>query len=230
MTVLQWEMGTALANVRKAYRVLADYQQRIIELLAFIQKELKALDYCYYYGYGQLPQNPEKFAGVAYNKYAGLRFLPLLNMKMLWFLPIEADKSGANIGFKCVAGDMLLNIKIHHVELDEEGEWPSGFWNTRHDPTDLVITVFYCETPAPGENNWHDVIVSKFGDPFDRYWGFEYFEKINNDIWINNDKIPGCYFTYEHRVPLIRLYDKKKVQAEISVFKQQIFEKFGRQI
>ena len=34
------DMNLILQDVRKAYRFLADYQQRIIELITFIKKEL----------------------------------------------------------------------------------------------------------------------------------------------------------------------------------------------
>ena len=42
------EMSLILQDVRKAYRLLADYQQKICELLTFIKDEIGAEHYSYY--------------------------------------------------------------------------------------------------------------------------------------------------------------------------------------
>lgn len=42
-------MNLILQDVRKAYRLLADYQQRIIELITFIKKELDIEHFSYYF-------------------------------------------------------------------------------------------------------------------------------------------------------------------------------------
>ena len=43
------DMNLILQDVRKAYRLLADYQQRIIELITFIKKELDIEHFSYYF-------------------------------------------------------------------------------------------------------------------------------------------------------------------------------------
>jgi hypothetical protein len=73
-------IDSALLDVRKAYRLLADYHQRILELLGFIREELGA-DYYY-----QIPRNrvPRSLDGLEVSNGAGQRFPQVNDISVLW--------------------------------------------------------------------------------------------------------------------------------------------------
>lgn len=76
-------MALVLQDVRKAYRLIADYQQRVVELLDFIKKELNAEHYW------QHLENSYSSSSSIKNIYtdqkAGKNLLPMLDMHLLWY-------------------------------------------------------------------------------------------------------------------------------------------------
>ena len=74
-------MNLILQDVRKAYRLLADYQQRIIELITFIKKELDIEHFSYYFpNYYTLRYIDKIYNG---ESEIGLRFLPMMDFRLL---------------------------------------------------------------------------------------------------------------------------------------------------
>src|SRR5690606_34486598 len=73
-------LETALLDVRKAYRLLADYQQRLFELLGHIRERVGASAYYHQYAY-PLPQGLD---GLEKRNNSGLRYLPFNDLSAIW--------------------------------------------------------------------------------------------------------------------------------------------------
>ncbi|MDI4511021.1 hypothetical protein E6P75_12575 [Moraxella osloensis] len=81
------EMSLVLQDVRKAYRLLADYQQRIIEMLDFIKDEILEAEHYYH----DLPSSisPQSIHKIYKEQDIGKKFLPMLNMHLVRYSPMS---------------------------------------------------------------------------------------------------------------------------------------------
>lgn len=97
-------LDDALVDVRRAYRLLADYQQRLVELLAFIRSELNAKPY------HQCFRNavPRGFSGLEQSETAGKRFLPLLDVSVLSL----RNNGQEDYVHNHKSGDLLVDINV----------------------------------------------------------------------------------------------------------------------
>jgi hypothetical protein len=208
-------LNVALVNVRKAYRLLAEYQQRIIELLAAIQKELSAQDYSHCYKYMPSQKSPWSLASFASDEWAGLRFLPLLGASMLWVRPAE-PKEPKNDIWESHAGDILFDIKVNSAEGLDRGKQLPQDWDAEGSKSNLEITAFYCEIPIPGKHLWYDV-----------WRNFDYSEEGGIGT---SDKMSGKYRVYRETISLAELIDQESVKQKISDFRQRASQKLGCEI
>ncbi|WP_250866206.1 hypothetical protein [Caballeronia sp. INSB1] len=202
-------LDAALLDVRKAYRLLADYQQRIIELLGFIRTEFDAVHY-----YHQWRNTPPRGFGPALetNNDAGRLFLPLLNASALWIY--HAGEHEDHVHYHS-EGDMLIDVQICS---------DSGFaTNSKQVPqpvetskSELAITLVLCSNPAPGPFNW-----------LNRVWNaIEYPEHGHVST---SEKAPG-YTMYREFVPLAALSDEQSAHARLTEFRLRASKKFGREV
>ncbi|QNL88671.1 hypothetical protein N0B28_16270 [Pseudomonas sp. SD17-1] len=74
------DLNTALLDVRRAYRLLANYQKRQFDLLSYIRDKLEAIDYYQDYAFSR----PNDLGGLENQANAGLRFLPFLDISAIW--------------------------------------------------------------------------------------------------------------------------------------------------
>ena len=79
------QIDKALLDVRKAYRLLADYQQRVLELLSFIREELGA-SYYYQHFRNKLPRSLDQLER---REDGGEKLLPAYSTR--WRTRFHAD-------------------------------------------------------------------------------------------------------------------------------------------
>jgi hypothetical protein len=134
-------LSQALRDVRLAYRLLADYQQRMQELLEYMRMRFGAADYHYWYPHGTpsgLVSSPRS------NPNAGKRCLPMREFATLWV------KSMATEGWqhRQEVGDWMLAITHVGDSLVDSSAEQSA--------TCLLATLTMCQqTPEKGAN-WFD--------------------------------------------------------------------------
>lgn len=134
----------ALLDVRKAYRLLADYQQRLVELLALIRDELGAVDYYQDYRH----KTPRDFARLERSDDAGWRFLPMSEVSVLWRRdagqedPIHFHKKG----------DLLIDVFVHSDTGN--GRYGNNQAPVEESDSELWIYFFLCVSPKEESYNW----------------------------------------------------------------------------
>jgi hypothetical protein len=135
----------ALLDVRKAYRLLADYQQRLIELLALIREELGAVHYYQEYRY----KTPRDFARLERSDDAGWRFLPMSDISVLWMRD-SAQEDSIHFHKK---GDLLIDVFVR----SDTGNGQHGNDQTpvEESSSELWIYFFLCMHPQEESHNWY---------------------------------------------------------------------------
>ncbi|WGE67077.1 hypothetical protein NYR77_08830 [Actinobacillus equuli subsp. haemolyticus] len=201
------EMQLVLQDVRKAYRLLADYQQRIIELLDFIRNELKAEHYYHY--------QPNSIASQSIHKIynapdIGWKFLPMLNMNLLWHKTANVP-AGEWWGDHIQQNDLVFDFCIVSDEDNDETLLP------KESKSELHIYVYKC-VKYTRKNNWYA----------DVWWKSEYpdFGEVKT---LSNNKDTE-YLVYGDKLDLSDLYDEEAVRKELSEFRKRASEKLGQEI
>lgn len=186
----------ALLDVRKAYRLLADYQQRMFELLGYIREQLGAAAYHHQYVY-PLPQGLD---GLEKRDNSGLRYLPFYDLAAIWLKNAGQEAPWDNHR----AGDMMLGAWIRSdTGFDKHsGQLSSVPEQTR---SELVLSVVVCDTPAAKPCNW-----------FGKVWqGIDYPE----DGEVNATDLPG-YRCFAKAIPLDQLADKTAIEAALDEWRR----------
>lgn len=200
-------LNDALLDVRKAYRLLADYQQRMIELLAFMRTELGATQYHHYYRHSV----PRDFNGLEGSHDAGSRFLPFLDMSVLW-LRNNGQEDAIHIHQR---GDLLIDVVVGS-DTGNSPEWgcePDSVESVEESSSSLAVYFFVCDKPARGPLNWYYRVWSAMDYP-------EEFGEV-----AASKNLPGDYRVYGEELRLIDLADEKSVRAAISALRQTVSAK-----
>lgn len=199
------EMQLVLQDVRKAYCLLADYQQRISELLDFIRKELNAEYYYYhlpdYYSYLTLDKFAENLSKGS--EKIGLQFLLMKNIKLLWQrTKIKEGWWGDNIK----KNDLVFEVCISNGENAdiEQGK------------CELHIFVYKC-VKYKRIQNWDA----------DIWWKCEY--PLFNEVGIFKDG-NNEYQIYGERFDLAELTNQEAVLAKLNAFRARASEKLEQEI
>jgi len=145
----------ALLDVRKAYRLLADYQQRILELLGFIQEELNA-DYYYQVSRNKLPRS---LNGLDASNNAGQRFLPFNDISVLW-LRNNGQEDPVHHHQK---DDILIDVWVRNDTGNGEDNEPTQ--SAEQSRSELRIFFFLCVAPQERQYNWYSQVWSKTNYP-----------------------------------------------------------------
>lgn len=201
-------LDAALVDVRKAYRLLADYQQRIIELLGFIRNELGAVPYHQYWR-NKPPQGFQP--ALEQNAEAGRRFLPLLDVSVLWIS--HAGQHDDYVHHHC-NGDTLIDVQICSDRglAEKRGDVPKPVESSE---SSLAITLFYCDEPAPAPFNWYAKVWQGIPEAYP-----EHGEVATSDY------VPG-YRMYREFIPLTALGDAQSTRERIAAFRRRAYEKLG---
>ncbi|MDG4953526.1 hypothetical protein NYR70_10400 [Actinobacillus equuli subsp. equuli] len=201
------EMQLVLQDVRKAYRLLADYQQRIIELLDFIKNELKAEHYSHYQPNSVTSQSIHKI----YNEPdIGRKFLPMLNMKLLWHKTTNVP-AGEWWGDHIQQNDLVFDFGI--VSDESNGKTLSP----EESKSELHIYVYKC-VKYTRKNNWYNDVWEKY-----KYPDFGEVKTLSNNKDIE-------YLVYGDKLDLSDLYNEEAVRKELSEFRKRASEKLGQEI
>ncbi|MDR2319420.1 MAG: hypothetical protein LBF06_23825 [Pseudomonas sp.] len=181
----------ALLDVRRAYRLLGEYQQRLFELLGYIRDQLGAEDYYQEYVYPQ----PRSLAGLDKREDSGLRYLPFHDLAAIWLrFPQGQEVHWDNQR----PGDLMFGAWIRSdTGFDKHSGKYSGE-PAESSRSELVLSVVICDEPKEG--NWYN-----------EYW-------INIDYpeygEVNSTDMPG-YRCYANAIPLAQLADSASVDAAL---------------
>jgi len=182
----------ALLDVRKAYRLLADYQQRMFELLGYIREQLGATAYHQQYVY-PLPQG---LYGLEKRENSGRRYLPFYDLSAIWLKNSGQEAPWDNHR----SGDLMFCAWVRSdTGFDQySGEFsPEPVEQTR---SELVLSVVVCDIPAAKPCNWYGNV----------WQGIDYPE----DGQMNVTDLPG-YRCFSKAIALAKLADKAAIQAAL---------------
>lgn len=195
------EMNLVLQDVRKAYRLLADYQQRIIELLDFMKNELGAEHY-----YHDRPHNYDSRSiyKIYTDSNAGKNFLPMLDFHLLWHRTknIPENEEWQN---NLMQGDLVFHILIPDNQEDIHSE--------------LHIYVYQC-VKYKRKNNWFADVWCKAPYPDD-------FKQVEN-FKDNTGQIE--YNIYGEALDLSDLYNEVAVRKVLSAFRKRASKALNQEI
>ncbi|MDV6343973.1 hypothetical protein [Nitrosomonas sp. Is37] len=190
-------LENALLDVRKAYRLLADYQQRLIELLALIREELGASSY--YQCYRNSP--PRGFERLERSNDAGWRFLSMSDVSVLWIRdggqedPIHFHKTG----------DLLIDVVIRSDTGN--GRHENNYALVEESSSELWIYFFLCKTPQNKSHNWYQKV-----------WDRTRYPQLNKaEVCENN---PG-YYMYGESLQLSDLSNESAVKQAIKTLRER---------
>lgn len=199
------EMKLVLQDVRKAYRLIADYQQRIVELLDFIKTELGAEHYYHYQPHSYSSQSIYKI----YNdENVGWNFLPMTKMCLLW----HKTKSGTY--------DWQNNIQQNDLGFAVEirsDEKPNDEASVEDSHSELQIFVYRC-IKYTRRNNWYVDVWDKFTYP-----DFGEVVEVKNGDGIE-------YQIYGEKLDLSELDSQEKVLEKLNTFRERASEKLRTKI
>lgn len=140
----------ALIDVRKAYRLLADYQQRVVELLSVVREELGARHYHHHCR----NQTPRDLARLERSNDGGKRLLPFNDISVLWL----RDGGQEDPVHHHQKGDLLIDVWVR----SDTGNGESGEPKLAPEQSDseLRIYFFLCIDPSKESCNWYYKIWS----------------------------------------------------------------------
>lgn len=194
------EMNLVLQDVRKAYHLLADYQQRIIELLDFMKNELGAEHYYHYRPHNYDSRSIHK---IYTDSNAGKNFLPMLDFHLLWHRTknIPKNEEWQN---NLMQGDLVFHILIPDNQEDIHSE--------------LHIYVYQCVKYKRKDNWFADV-----------WWQSEYpeFKKVGK-FKDNTGQIE--YNIYSEALDLSDLYNEAAVRKVLSAFRKRASKALNQEI
>ncbi|PRN03457.1 hypothetical protein A0O30_16635 [Pseudomonas sp. LLC-1] len=187
-------LENALLDVRRAYRLIADYQQRMFELLGYIRDRLGAVDYHHEYVYPQ----PRSLAGLEKREDSGLRYLPFYDLSAIWLRYPHGQEAHWD---NQVAGDLMFGAWIRSDTGFDKQAGTFVCDPAEQTRSELVLSVVICDKPSEG--NWYH-----------KYWlGIDYPE----DGEVNSTDVPG-YRCFSKPIPLAQLTDKAAVEAALGAW------------
>lgn len=199
-------LDKALLDVRKAYRLLADYQQRVIELLALIREELGAVNY--YQEFRNKP--PRSFDRLERSDDAGWRFLPMSDVSVLW----RRDAGQEDPIHIHQAGDLLIDVWVRSDTgngMDDEPEL-----SAEASTSQLRIYFFLCVEPSEESSNWYHKV-----------WGQTNYPALGEAMAC--DENPG-YRAYGEALQLSDLADETAVREVVKALRERASAKLGHVI
>lgn len=197
-------LAAALCDVRKAYRLLADYQQRLLELLAVIRTQLGATAYHHTF----LTSRPDSMHGLENSNHSGIRYLPLLELTALWVRSSNTEETYPNDRIHTQhPGDVLFGVWIRSDNgYDEETNTFKG--SAEDSQSQLIISAVHCDTPGPTPYNWFARVWQQM--PYPKTW----------DSVASSPKVPG-YRIYSAPIDLVDLADQTAVERTIQAWREQ---------
>lgn len=192
------DLNTALLDVRRAYRLLANYQKRQFDLLSYIRDKLEAIDYYQDYAFSR----PNDLGGLENQANAGLRFLPFLDISAIWL----RHQNQEEYWDKHLPGDLMFGA---WVRSDTGFDKYQGHYTTRtaeDSQSILVVSVVICDEPNKTLGNWYNKVWNQLPYPEDGQVG-------------RSESVPG-YRVYSNSIELAELADQHSVDAAIEKWRK----------
>lgn len=182
----------ALLDVRKAYRLLADYQQRMFELLGYIREQLGATAYHHEYVY-PLPQGLD---GLEKRDNSGWRYLPFYGLSAIWLKNKGQDAPWDNHR----PGDCMFGAWVRSDTGFDKHSGQLSSEPVEQTRSVLVLSVVVCDLPAPRPFNWYGKV----------WRGIDY----PADGGVNATDLPG-YRCFSKAIALDQLTQKPAIDAAL---------------
>lgn len=213
------KVEAALLDVRKAYRVLSEYQVRVIGLLRVIGEKFGGKSYERVYhpkqyksrGHGLLKEFPSFSELESSDDAARWLLLPLLNATMFWLKPTEERE---DYDRRHERGDVMIDIQILsdtglNDDHEDAGYGPEG------SASQIAITLLHCDQPMSDELNkgW-----------FSSVW--QWTDAYPEPGRVAESGVDG-YRWYREFIPLTALVDRPAVHKEMDGLWQRAMEQFG---
>ncbi|MFC1012451.1 hypothetical protein ACFGW2_01010 [Pasteurella multocida] len=199
------ELNLALLDVRKACRLLADYQQRVIELLDFIKNELNAEHYYHYMD----RYDSRSVYKIYTDQEAGLKLLPMRDMNLLWHrtrnIP-DGEYWQNNIS----KDDLVFDVNI---VSDEDSTL-----SVEESNSELHIYIYSC-IKYKRNKNWYEDLWLKFDYP-----------EFNQVSIFEDEKLGIKYQVYGEKLNLADLYDKESVKNILHGLKDRASKALNQKI
>lgn len=202
------QLKDALLNVRMAYALLEDYQQRVVELMDFVRGELGVVHYSHRFHNGM----PRYLDHIYSENDAGSLFLPFMDISFLWLNSGSKDKNDAVWNHQ--PGDLLIDARVCG---NNANIWPNFAKGSPEDgKTELRLYVLQCITSVVNKCNWYN----------DVWWYIEPDEYNKFNELIDCRRHEGKYQMYAEFFDLASLSDEKVVRDAMSGFKQNVMKAF----
>lgn len=200
------DLQESLIDVRKAYRLLADYQSRILDALAIIKSELGAISYTYH----DRNKFPRKMDRLELIVEAGKSFLPFNDISMLWLKSNDNDDPIHVHRF----GDMLIDVIVRSDTGNGEFDEPTK--SPEESQSELRIYFILCKRSTRSKSDW--------------YWSV-----WNKTDYPPLNKVMPCdgsddYYMYGEALSLDQFPDKESVQSAIKALRERASEKLKHSI
>ena len=192
------ELDAALLDVRRAYRLLANYQKRQFDLLSYIRNKLEAVNYYQDYAFSR----PGDLRGLENQANAGLRFLPFLDVSAIWL----RHQNQEEYWDKHLSGDLMFGA---WVRSDTGFDKYQGHYTTKTAEAStsiLVLSVVICDEPNDIIGNWFNKVWNPLPYPEDGQVG-------------SSESVPG-YRVYSKSIELAELADQHSVDTAIGKWRK----------
>lgn len=192
------DLNAALLDVRRAYRLLANYQTCQLDLLSYIRNKLAAVPYYQDYAFTR----PGDLRGLENQAGAGLRFLPFLDISAIWLRHQNQEEPAHNH----LPGDLMFGAwvrsdtgfdKYQGIYTEKTAEFSKSL---------LVLCVVICDVPNDIEGNWYNKVWNPLPYPKDGEVG-------------TSESLPG-YRVYSNSIDLAELADQVSVDAAIEKWRK----------
>jgi hypothetical protein len=198
-TQMNQDLNAALLDVRRAYRLLADYQKRQFDLLSYIRDKLDAVAYHQDYVFTRQGD----LRGLENQADAGLRFLPFLDISAIWL----RHQNQENFSHKHLPGDLMFGA---WVRSDTGFDKYQGVYTEKSaelSQSVLVLSVVICDEPNDLPGNWFNKVWNPLPYPKDGEVG-------------ESKSVPG-YRVYSNSIDLAELADQLSVDAAIEKWRKK---------
>lgn len=192
------DLNAALLDVRRAYRLLADYQKRQFDLLSYIRNKLDAVPYYQAYAFAR----PGDLRGLENQTNAGLRFLPFMDISAIWL----RHQNQVEFWDKHLPGDLMFGA---WVRSDTGFDKYQGIYKgetAEASKSLIVLSVVICDTPNDNPGNWYNKVWNPLPYPEDGEVGV-------------SEAVPG-YRVYAKSIDLAGLADQVSVDAAIDQWRK----------
>lgn len=193
----------ALLDVRKAYRLLGDYQQRVLELLGFIRELLGAV----HYQQSLRCRPPRSLDRLEHSDDGGARLLPFNDVSVLWL----RDGGQAESARIHCAGDVLIDVWVRSDSGNGADNEPQQ--TVEDSCSELRIFFFLCVTPAADGCDW-----------FSHVWSQTAYPPLGEVMACEGN--PG-YLAYGEALDLATLTDEVAVRAAVTALRQRASARLG---